>query len=341
MAVRHKHSRGWKIIPPSFEREDKELAAHYVSERFPVVPETWNVGDVHAYITENSADLDAISYIYIVNPRKKLVGVVSIRDIFSHPFKTPLKNIMKRDMITISPETHREKIAALALKHNLHAIPIVKDQKLEGVILTSKILSIINQTLHERLFRFSGIHRNHLEYEDTTQIPLWESTAHRLPWLVIGLGGVFLAAGIITHFEKVLSQHLVIAFFIPAILYMSNALGTQNQILLIRDLAVMGKEFQTGKYVGKTLLIGAILSLIIGGAVYGITFLVWKDVLISYVLSLAMMATLIVSSASSIFTTLGFRALHQDPATGSGPFATIISDITSIAIYFLIVSTLL
>ncbi len=338
---KHSHKGEWKLHPPAWERMDKELAAHYVSERFPVVSDTLTVGEAHEYLNTHSSDLDAIDYIYMVNARKKLTGVVSIRSIFTHPSRTPLRNITKKEIITVSPEAHREKVARIALQNNLRAIPIVKNQRLEGVILTHKLLSIINQTLHERLLTISGIHHDHLAYDDTTKIPVLESTLHRIPWLVIGLIGIFIAAGVINQFESVLNEHLIVAFFIPAILYMSNALGSQNQILLIRDLGWMGKDFKTGPYLIKTMSIALVLSAIIGALVYGITALIWGDPTISFVIALAMSATLLVSAASSLLTTLAFRALHQDPATGSGPFATIISDVTSILIYFLIVSVML
>ncbi len=331
----------WAIRPEFRERMDKEMAAHYVSERFPVVPDTWNVGEVHAYISQNSLDFDTLDYIYVVNSAQKLVGVVSIRDIFSHPKKMELKHVMKREIVTVSPETRREKIAKLALQHNLRAIPIVKNQKLEGVIETNKILHIINRALHEHILTFGGVHRSHLEYEDTMHIPVLTSISHRLPWLLVGLAGVIFAAGIIDQFEAVLDTHIIFAFFIPAILYMSNALGTQNQTLLIRDLALMGKEIKTVPYAFRTLVISLFISLCIGGLVFLAASTLWGDARASGIIALAMSLTLMISASSSLATTFLFQKMKMDPALGSGPFATIISDVSSIIVYFVIVSALL
>jgi magnesium transporter len=172
-------------------------------------------------------------------------------------------------------------------------------------------------------------------------VPLLESILHRAPWLIIGLFGVIVAAGIIDQFEYVLDKHIIFAFFIPAILYMSNALGTQNQTLLIRDFALMGKELNIGKYVLKTMVISAVVSAVISILVYGATSLIWNENTAGGVIALAMFITLIISSAISLTTTIIFKKMKQDPALGSGPFATIISDVSSILIYFLIVSTLL
>lgn len=331
----------WHFFPTPRERADKELAGHYVSERFPVVPDSWTLRQVDEYISENGGDFDALDYIYAVNTAKKLTGVISIRELFRLSPQTSLKSVMKRDIITISPDTHREKIARLALQHNLRAIPIVKNGKLEGVILTNKILHIINRALREHIISFSGVHRSHLDYEDTMHIPISESILHRAPWLIIGLIGVVVAAGIIDRFEYLLNTHIILAFFIPAILYMSNALGTQNQTLYIRDISLMGRELKTMPYFIRTLAISFVISLIIGGLVYGATTLIWNENTAAYVIALAIFATLMISSITSFATTFVFKKTGHDPAMGSGPLATIISDVTSIVVYFMIVSALL
>ncbi len=331
----------WETRPPKSEIQDPELAAHYVTERFPVVSDKDSVGEVIDYIHEHSQDFQVVDYIYVVNEAKQLVGTFSVRTLFMHPDKALISRIMKREIVSVSPETRIDEVARLALQHHLRGIPVVKKKKLEGVILTHEILHIINRSLHEKLLRFSGIHAAHLDYEDSMEVPLQESITHRLPWLFIGLLGVLVAAGVISHFESLLRENLILTFFIPAILYMSNALGIQNQTLLIRDLALRGKSLNIGHYVLKTVLIGGIISLIIGVSVYGIILLLWGSTPHAFVIGLAMGATILISSITSITITLVFRALKHDPAFGSGPLATILSDVSSILVYFLIVSLLL
>jgi magnesium transporter len=331
----------WKTQPPLNERKDVEIAAHYVTERFPVISDTVSVGEVYSYIRQNTQNFQVIDYIYVVNNAKDLVGVLSMRDLFSHSDKTPVKTFMRKDVVTISPETREEVVARIALQHHLRGIPVVKGKKLVGVILTHEILHIINRSLHEKMLQFSGVHRAHLDYDDLTKVPILESISHRLPWLLIGLIGVLVAAGVINYFEALLDQYIILAFFIPAILYMSNALGIQNQTLLIRDLAVQGKELKMMNYVARTLIIGGIISAVIGVMVYGLILAIWNQPTPAGVIALAMSATLLISSATSISTTFIFRAVGQDPAMGSGPLATIISDVSSILVYFILVTILL
>jgi magnesium transporter len=331
----------WETRPPASEIHDPELAAHYVTERFPVVSEKDTVGEVIDYIHEYAKDFQVVDYIYVVNEAKQLVGTFSVRTLFTHPDKAVISRIMKREIVSVAPETRIDAVARLALQHHLREIPVLKKRKLEGVILTHEILHIINRSLHEKLLQFSGIHAAHLDYDDWMKVPLRESIAHRLPWLFVGLAGVLVAAGIISHYESLLKENLILTFFIPAILYMSNALGIQNQTLLIRDLALRGKSLDIGPYAAKTILIGAIISLILGVSVYGIILLLWGPTPHAYVIGMAMGATILISSITSITITLIFRAWKKDPAFGSGPLATILSDVSSILVYFLIVSLLL
>lgn len=325
----------------SAENTSRGTAAHYGAGHFPVVPDTWTVKQVDEHISNNGGDFDEVEYIYVQNSAEKLVGVISIRDIFRYAPTTPIKSFMHKEIIYVRPDTHRERIAHLALQHNLRAIPIVKQGKLVGVIVTNKILHIINRTLHEHILSFSGVHRAHLDYEDTMNIPIRESIVHRAPWLLIGLVGVIVAAGIMDQFARVLDEHLIVAFFIPAILYMSNALATQNQTLYIRDLSIMGKELKTIPYFVRTLTISLIISLMIASIVYGIIFLLWKGNGETFVISAAIFATLMISSITSFVTAYAFQKTGHDPALGSGPLATIISDVTSIILYFVIVAVLL
>lgn len=278
-----------------------------------------------------------IDYIYIIDKQKNLIGVVSIKILFKYSKLTKLEKIMNTKLVTASPDTDQERVADLAVKHDLKAIPIVENKKLLGVVPIENILPILNKALREDILHLAGIHRAHLNYENTLAVPLFQGILHRIPWLLIGLFGITLSALFISLFEAQLQKYLIIAFFIPAIVYMSNALGTQHQTLFIRDLALMGKELKLKKYFLKIMIISLILAITIGFILFLIISLFWKQPYIAFVVSFAMSITLILTSFSALSITLLIKKLKMDPALGSGPFATIISDMSSIIVYFLIV----
>ena len=299
------------------------------------------VGQVLMSIEKSIHHLHLIDYVYVLKAQQRLVGVVSFKNLLRSSKKVKIEKIMQKKVITAFPDMDQEKIADLAVKHNLKAVPLVEGKKLLGVLPIEHILPILNKALREDILHLAGIHKAHLNYENTLAVPLLLSVIHRLPYLLVGLVGIILAALFIHLFEETLQTYVILAFFIPAILYMSNALGTQHQTLFIRDLAILGKELNLKKYFIKQLAIGFFIALVLSGVMFLVISLLWKEPFIAFVISMSLFATLVVTSFTSFLVTLTITKLHFDPALGSGPLATIISDVTSIIVYFVIATLLL
>lgn len=292
-------------------------------------------------IKNDIGKLQTIDYIYIIGKNRELIGVVSIKILFRHKKETKLERIMQTKLVTVAPETNMEKVADLAVKHNLKAVPVTENKRLIGVVPMEEILPVLNWALKEDVLHLIGIHKAHLKYENTMAVPLFLGILHRLPWLLVGLIGIILSAIFISAFEEQLGNYIILAFFIPAILYMSNALGTQHQTLLIRDLAIFGNELKLKSYFFKQMLISLILALIIASVLFIAIALFWNEAYVAFVISFSMAITLIITSLSAFLITLMISKLKLDPALGSGPFATIISDMSSVFVYFLIASAFL
>ena len=161
---------------------------------------------------------------------------------------------------------------------------------------------------------------------------------HRLPWLLVGLAGSLIAAFVMSRFERILEHQLAVAFFVPTIVYLADAIGTQTEAIAVRGLSLgrlpLGRllvgEMRTGLLIGATLALLAlpIVTLMFDGR-------------------LGMSVALAILIAGGVATTLGLvlpwvlQRLGSDPAFGSGPLATIIQDVLSIAIYFAIVTRLM
>lgn len=328
-------------VSHSLEKFPPRSAIKRIITEVPVAHKDDTVGLVLSRIKNDIHKLKTIDYVYIINTNKSLVGVISFKDLLKHGKEHRMENIMQRKLITASPETDQEKVADLAVKHNLKAIPIVKHKKLIGVVPIEQILPVLNRALREDVLHLAGIHKAHLKYENTLAVPLFMGVLHRIPYLLIGLAGITFAAFFVSLFEVTIQKYLILAFFIPAIVYMSGALGTQHQTLFVRDLAILGKELRLGAYFLKLMTIGSLLALLISGIIFFVTTLIWKQPFPAFVISVAMFSTLIVTSFTALVITLAIKRLKLDPALGSGPVATIISDITSIIIYFAVAVTLL
>ncbi|MDH3353455.1 MAG: magnesium transporter [Nanoarchaeota archaeon] len=322
------------------EHRPKSIEEHLI-KKVPIVKEHSTVRSVLSMLEKIENKYDSVDYIYVINKNKNLVGMFYIQELFNNPKDTPVGNFMKKKVMSVPLKTEIEKVAHLALKHNLKQIPVTKSKKLIGVFSSREILSTINWSLRKDLFHFAGVHRSHLDFENSMEIPLFKAIKDRLSWLIVGFVGAMLMALYIGMFEETLAKYLIIASFVPAIVYMSDALGTQVQTIFIRDLAVLGKELSIKKYFLKQMVIGILIASVIGVLMFFSISLFYNVPNIALIISLASFATLIVTSFTALMITLLIKRFKFDPALGSGPIATIISDLTSVVIYFIIVTLLI
>ncbi|NLT06412.1 MAG: magnesium transporter [Solirubrobacterales bacterium] len=174
-----------------------------------------------------------------------------------------------------------------------------------------------------------------LEARLAAEEPVARRLVHRLPWLLIGLAGAMASAILMGAFDARLEANVVIAFFVPAIVYMADAVGTQTEAVLIRALAA---GVRTRAIVTRELLSGLIMGLAVGVAFFVFAAVGWGDARVAIAVALALVASCSVATAVAMILPTIFQRLGRDPAFGSGPLATVVQDLLSIAVYFAIVS---
>ncbi|MFA5333868.1 MAG: magnesium transporter [Candidatus Nanoarchaeia archaeon] len=317
------------------------LLKKYIIENVPLIGRESTVKDVLVMLEKRSMNYDFLDCIYVVGKDKELLGFLSIEELFNNKKSEKLKNLMQTNIIHAYEKTNIEQVADLALKYNLKAVPVLDSKKLVGVIPSKKILSIVNKTLREDLFHFAGIHKSHLDFENSLEIPIVKSIKDRLYWLIFGLAGSMFIAFYMGLFEETLSTYVIIAAFVPAIVYMSDALGTQIQTIFVRDIAVIGKDLDLKKYFLRQLIISFFIAVTLSLLMFICISWFWKQSFIALAISLAVFFSLIFACITSFFITLGIKKFKFDPALGSGPVATIISDATSVIVYFIVVMLML
>lgn len=308
----------------------------------PVVPESVLLSDVHKLLRDGARNYTTINYIYVVDAGRKLLGVLSVRDLFTHDQTSTAGEVCIRSpLFTVHPETHQERAAYLALRHGIKAIPVVdRGHVFIGEIAADTVLSILHKEMREDSFRRAGIRHPDAAPANVLDVSVFMSIRHRLPWLVIGLLGGLLAARVIGFFQDTLSKNLILAAFIPLIVYISDAVGTQMEAYIIRDLAIE-HSIPFARYFLKHLIvviaIGALLAVLLLGS-YGFFYDDWH---IAGVLSLSLFAAVLSSVLTGLMIPYIFSRFSLDPADASGPVATIVQDILSIVIYFMIATALL
>lgn len=163
---------------------------------------------------------------------------------------------------------------------------------------------------------------------------------HRTPWLVLGLFGGILAAEVIKGFENLLENHIYLVAFIPLIVYMSDAVGTQTETFTIRDIALHPKV-KFSQYFAKQIVITSIIAAILSSLLFVLAFLFQQNTTVGTILSLSLFISILSTTTTGVILPEIFERLNLDPANASGPISTIIQDLLSVSIYLAIAQTLL
>jgi magnesium transporter len=170
--------------------------------------------------------------------------------------------------------------------------------------------------------------------EEAVALRVW----HRVPWLIIGLLGAVIAAQIVSAFEGRLQDTVALAFFLPGVVYMADAVGTQTETLVIRGFAVGVSQT---RILRLEMLTGAIIGVLLSTAIFPLAWIVTGETKLALIVSLALMAATATATVVAVTLPTFLQKLDVDPAFGSGPLATVIQDILSIALYFGIAVVLL
>lgn len=172
-------------------------------------------------------------------------------------------------------------------------------------------------------------------YADDTKDQVSHLVSQRLPWLAIGFLGAIASAVLISKFERQLAQNISLAFFIPAIVYLADAVGTQTEGILLEHHR--RGVLRIHSLIAKELSLGLVLGIIFG-AIAGTfaSFIAGASVAIT--VGLAMFVNLTFAPLVAVSLVYLLQKHKTDPALGAGPFATVLQDIISLLVYFVIAS---
>lgn len=177
----------------------------------------------------------------------------------------------------------------------------------------------------------------HLEDDAKERISLL--IKERIPWLIVGLLGGLVASILVSRYEDILTANIPLAFFLPVIVYMSDAIGTQTGTVYVRNMAKFKDNFF--KYLAKEVLIG--LSF---GSIFGILLGIFAGFWIgsgqiALSVGLAMFITATIAPVIALIIPEVLSKGKIDPALGGGPFTTVIQDLISLLIYFSVAAVII
>jgi magnesium transporter len=266
----------------------------------------------------------------------RLAGVLPIERLFALPRETRAGDAMDASFPRVMPDTDQEAAASAALDDGVDALPVVdRDGRLLGVMPSQALLQVLRQEHVEDLHRLAGIQRETAQARDAIEeLPL-RGARHRLPWLLVGLAGAMVATAAMAGFESTLEAKIAVAFFVPGLVYIADAIGTQSEAIAVRGLSLTGAGI--GSLLAGELRTGMLIGATLGLISFPATLVAFGDARLAGAVAVAIFVAGSIAAAIGLLFPWVLARFGRDPAYGSGPVATVIQDILSLLVYFLVV----
>ncbi|MFW5853016.1 MAG: magnesium transporter [Patescibacteria group bacterium] len=317
------------------KNKDNHQAQNWATNKVPTFEPSITAGEVRKKLEWSGNGYDSVNYIYLIGQSNQLTGVVSVKDVLKADKDTSLAKLISKDkpLIKIKTTDDREKAVLLVVKHKLKGIPVVTpDGRFVGAIVSDTVMEILHDEHTEDLLKTGGVLGSTKVTIDLLEAPVSLYFKKRAPWLLLGLMGGLLAAGIIGIFEEMLAEIVLIAAFLPAVVYMADAVGAQSQVIFVRSLTI-GNGWSLFGYIRREIMVGLLLGSSIGLLSFILISFFWGNLLAGLVLGLSFLLTTTIAVGIGLFMPWIFWRLGADPAVTAGPFTTLLSDIVSIVVY--------
>jgi magnesium transporter len=277
---------------------------------------------------QTTRDVEMVFYLYVVDARRHLVGVVSLRRLLLVSPETPLKRIMTADLISARVDMDQEEVARQVAAYNLLAIPVVDEEnKLVGIITVDDVIDVIKDEATEDIYRLAGVAGD----ERVFTIPR-ESLRLRFPWLAINLATAFLAAAVVAIFQGTIDKWTALAVFMGIPAGMGGNAATQTLTVIVRGLALGELTWGNAKKaLLKEIVVGVGNGVATGLLAAAVVWVFRWDPMIGVLLGAAMIVNLFVAAAAGTLIPLGLKAIRIDPALASTVFITTFTDIAGFA----------
>lgn len=308
-----------------------EEIANHSTARVPVVSPARSAAEARRYMAGKSFDLvDEI----VVLDEGRLVALVPMSRLLEAPADVLLEDLGDPDPVVIRPGESEEKAAWRMVRRRQGNLAVLgADGEFVGLVPAHQLIGRLLAQHDEDAARLGGYLASSGRARLAVEEPISRRLLHRLPWLLVGLLGAMVSAVIVGAFEAQLDEKVLLAFFVPAVVYMAGAVATQTETLLIRG---MGAGVEMRAVIGRELVTGVLIGLLIGLAFFPFALLGWGDGGVALGVGLALFVSCSVATAVATFLPRLLERLGSDPAFGSGPLATIVQDLLSIAIYLAI-----
>jgi magnesium transporter len=316
----------------------EDSAGSIMTTEYVDLREEMTVGQAMAHIKKTGIHKETIYTCYITE-RRKLVGIVSAKDLMTTDDDVPIKDLMETEIISVYTHADQEQVAQLFTKYDLLALPVIDlDGRMVGIVTFDDAMDVMVDEATEDITKMAAINPSEKTYFETS---ILQHAKNRIPWLLILMFTSIITGTIITRYENAFAAIPLLVSFIPMLMDTGGNCGSQSATLIIRGIAldeirftdlfkVMFKEFRI------SLIVGAFLAVANGVRI----FIQYHNPGLAVVIACSLMGTVIMAKLVGCILPLLAKKVNLDPAIMASPLITTLVDTFSILIYFNIATVL-
>lgn len=303
---------------------EPETAGGIMATEFISIDENKSIRETLKYLQKEAPDAESIYYLYVVDKKRILRGVVSLRDIVCTDFDMKISEITNTNVIALRYDMDQEEVANAFEKYGFISMPVVDEkEKLLGIVTADDIMEVIKDESTEDIHRLGGI-----DEEEKVDGTLRESIKSRLPWLMVNLLTALLASAVVGIFEGTISQVVTLATFMPIVTGMGGNAGTQTLTIIVRGIALGELTGENAKRIlKKEILVGFTTGIAIGAAIAVIGYLWERNFMFGIVIGTAMILNMVVATIAGFIVPVILKKVNVDPALASAVFVTTVTDV--------------
>ncbi len=323
---------------------EEESAGGIMTTGYIEINKNMTAKEAISHMREHAKEADTIYYIYVVDNEKRLVGVLSLRELITSRESNVVENLMSENIISVFVDEDREEAVRLVSKYDLLAIPVVdREDKLKGIITVDDIIDVMEEEATEDMYKFGGTSEQEVHnvqnINNTVKEQIKLSVKSRIPWLIVTLIMGLVSTFILSNIDFIIdTKYTILIFFIPLVIGMGGNIGIQSSVLTVISLSNRSIEYNN---VLRESIVGIVTGIICSLTLGIITFMLIRDINVVLVVSLSLFINMTLGSMLGGFIPLLLKKINMDPAIVSAPVIATILDIAGISVFLMITSIIL
>ena len=305
------------------------MTAEYIGLR-----KTMTVEDAFTYIRKHGVDKETIYTCYVMDNKRTLEGVVTVKDLLMNPYETLIEDIMDTHVIKAQTTDDREDVVELFNKYDLTSLPVVdKEDRLVGIVTVDDAVDVMEEEATEDFEKMAAMTPSEKPYLKTG---VFEMARHRIPWLMFLMISAMLTGALLARYEAAFEVMPILVTFIPMLMDTGGNCGSQASTMIIRGMAVGDIDLSdVAKVLWKEIRVGFVCGLTLA-AINLVRILIFNpgQFKVALVVVCSMFVTVIIAKCIGCLLPMTAQRLGIDPAIMASPLITTLVDAVSLTVYF-------